>query len=319
MAEESPNAEILNMLLGIKGQIDELSKENQEMKEKIKNVEVLTNAPPQIDLASNAQNDNNEMADEMADMGFEPSDSDLSEKEENDENLTFKSRVKSDILGPDIDEELSCKFNEGLLKQSNITEIQKIIEANPFPGNITALRTPDMNPEIKYVANSNIGYIEQEMTFIQKDVGTAIGMCANIINDMRKKSFKFDRSEIFMKLNDITSMLTASHKSATYVRKLNVKALLKEDLQPLCAKKGTKERQNNSFVFGDELGKQAEEAKKFRNVVMKDSNFKANYKSKNGFRASRKGHLNQKREKYQTYFKKSYHQGKRDKEKPKRQ
>ena len=71
-------------------------------------------------------------------------------------------------------------------------------------------------------------------------------------------------------------------------------------------------------MFGDELGKQAEEVKKFRNAVMKDTNFKANYKSKNGLRASRRGHWNQKREKYQNY-KKSYHQGKRDKEKPKRQ
>ena len=315
MTEDNPDGDsIRNMLMSIKGQIEGLNKDNNEIKERIKNIEV-TSAPPNIE--------NDKGAASVNDMGFEPSDSESVNEENSDseEHLVFETRIKTEHFGPDINSDLANKINDTLLKASNIQELTKLHENYPIPGNITALKTPNMNPEVKIHSISNTGHIENELTFVQKDIGCAVGMCANLLSDMRKKSYSFDRTEVFSKLNDITSLLSAAHKNVTFVRKINVKSLLKEDLQPLCTKKGTKERENNNFVFGDDMGKQAEEVKKLRNVVMKESNFKSNYKSKNGFGASKRGHWNQKKEKYQRYYKKNqnYHQGKKEKDKPKRQ
>ena len=51
-------------------------------------------------------------------------------------------------------------------------------DENPIPGNITALKVPELNPEVKIPAITTKAQAEGEMIFLQKDISTAMGMCA---------------------------------------------------------------------------------------------------------------------------------------------
>ena len=263
MAEESTsgcsvsnNTDILNFMATLKGQMEKMVEDNKLLHNKIE------------DLRTSPLEPTEENSEETDMIGFEKSDSEEEIAEDMDDtDLAFQTRVKCDKVGPKIDEQLAKNINESLLKVSNSAELITLHDENPIPGNITALKVPELNPEIKIPAITTKAQAEGEMIFLQKDISTAMGMCASLLSDMGKKSYKFDRHQVFRKINDITSMLAAAHKSTTFVRKLNVKSLLREELQVLCTKKGTKERESNNLVFGDDMGKQADEMRKHRNVV----------------------------------------------------
>ena len=307
MAEESTsgcsvsnsNTDILNFMATLKGQMDKMVEDNKLLHNKIE------------DLRTSPLEPTEENSEETDMIGFEKSDSEEEMAEDvDDTDLAFQTRVKCDKVGPKIDDQLAKNVNDSLLKISNSAELVTLHDENPVPGNITALKVPELNPEIKIPAISTKAQAEGEMIFLQKDICTAMGMCASLLSDMGKKSYKFDRHQVFRKINDITSILAAAHKSTTFVRKLNVKSLLKEELQVLCTKKGTKERESNNLVFGDDMGKQAEEMRKHRNVVMK-----GDPKSKNGAWAFKRGRMNQKGKFQKGYYKKNQkNQGPKDRD-----
>merc|ERR1712154_375154 len=111
----------------------------------------------------------------------------------------------------------------------------------------------------------------------------AMAILTNVLADLGKKKNRImTREDMFSTLNDVVSILASSHNSVSFIRTLNVKPLLHEELQVLCTKKAVTNKKNNDLLFGEDMGKTAEEARKLRNLVMKA-------KSKNGHWASRRG------------------------------
>ena len=289
MAEGQAEGPILDLLKTIQGQMVQLAEDNKQMKDKIKNLEGSNKIqPPSEDTCSDKTGEEpSEHAGTL--QGFERSDS----EEEGDEiDLQFLSRVKSAVQGPPVNASLAEKINEALLKVSDTQELLEIHDANPGPANIAALKVPEMNPEVKIPSPSPTAQKENELGLIQKDMVTAMAILTNILGDLgKKKNREMGREELFSKINEVVSVLAASHKSVSYARKLNVKFLLHEDLQVLCTKKSITEKKNNDLLFGEDMGKTAEEARKLRNLVMKT-------KSKNGLWASKRGRGSKRRGSY---------------------
>merc|ERR1712154_293186 len=103
---------------------------------------------------------------------------------------------------------------------------------------------------------------ENERGLVQKDMCTALAILANVLADLgKRKNRAVGREDFFSKLNEVVSVLAAFLKSVSYARKLNVKSFLHEDLHVLCTKKSITEKKTNDLLFGEDMGKTAEEAR----------------------------------------------------------
>merc|ERR1712154_595319 len=80
----------------------------------------------------------------------------------------------------------------------------------------------------------------------------AMAILTNVLADLGKKKNRImTREDMFSTLNDVVSILASSHNSVSFIRKLNVKPLLHEDLQVLSTKKAITDKKNNDLLFGE--------------------------------------------------------------------
>ena len=259
----------------ILGLLKSIQNSQRELHEKVALLEENASAPP-IGNEGNEPNDKRNIA------GFEHSESE-SETEENQNDLQFKTRTKTKPQGPPISDELADQFQLTLLHVTDVEAIKTIHDLNLSPSNVGALKVPDLNPEVRIAPMSTVAQTENVLAIVQKDICTAMSISANLLSDLgKRKNRKLGREEMFALLNDTVSVLAASHKSLSFARRLNVKNLLNENLHILCTKKALEERKNNDLLFGDDMGKQAEEAKKQKELVMKTQ-------AKNGYGAPKRG------------------------------
>ena len=276
MATKEGEKSQIDILLTIQSQLEDIKSSQKELNQRVETLESIDNSQAQPGGSKSPRDE------EIEDDSEESENEGPAEEEDQEEGpmYSFTRRIKTCPVGPPINKTYAEDINLTLIKKTDMIELNKLHEANPSPSNIASLRVPIMNPEVTINPTCHTGQRETAIVAVHKEVTTGLAILSKLIDDVGRKSDNnsLSRQNHFDRLNECITVMAEAHKQITYIRRQNVRHLLKEKLQILCSKKATEDIDTNMFVFGDDMDRQADQQIKKRKV-MKAQKFP---KSKNG-------------------------------------
>ena len=289
MADEASLSELMMSVKNISDNIIKIQQSQSDMGDRLNKIEQkeigTLSGSIEKDSDEIVRNVSPQASDNDDDINNEDQDGVFQRSDDEEEEMEFKFNPGNVAkhIGKDIGGKLAMDINSALLGTTDLKALQTIQDNNPIPGNLPNLCVPEMNEEID-LGSTRTQNREVSLCFIQREIGTAVGILSQMVNDIgKKKNREFSRENLFVMINETMTLLSQAHKMVTQERKFNVRPFLHPKLHKLCGKRSKVERSSNRFVFEENLAAKIEELVRNTKVMNGPKNFRG-YFGPRGFR-----------------------------------